>query len=237
MDAVACEHVFVHRLTSAVRRGPWVSLPSAEGRIYYLNLRTSWSRWDPPPLWEAGWLRRVSQDRSVEDVPSRVPAAVPRGREVCGGAPVGVDVAAALRPCVAQVMAVVLGSGHEQEVGSHGAVLARPAVAHADPTFGQRLSELRACMEALAEATGVRFAVPCSAVLAALWQLCPVWVLMEPAYLERCLAGRRTGRHGEALSQLQLAVDELSGCLRSVGRMTHVLLPVVLSAGGGFHAA
>ena len=24
------------------------------GRIYYLNLRTAWSRWDPPPLWEAG---------------------------------------------------------------------------------------------------------------------------------------------------------------------------------------
>jgi uncharacterized membrane protein YgcG len=103
-DVVAREHVFIHRVTHAVRSGPWVSMPSAEGRIYYLNLRTAWSRWDPPPLWEAGWVRRASQTWVAANGCARIPSAVPRGREVCGGAPVGVDVLAALGPCVEQMM-------------------------------------------------------------------------------------------------------------------------------------
>ena len=113
--------MFVHRLTHAVRRGLWVSMPSAEGRIYYLNLRTAWSRWDPPPLWEAGWVCVAAQVTAAGHggvhVPMRVPIAVPRGREVCGGAPVGADVAAVLQPCIEQVMEVVLGPAKEQVAG------------------------------------------------------------------------------------------------------------------------
>ena len=99
-DAVACEHLFMQRLTGAVRRGPWVSMPrSQDGRIYYLNLLTSATRWDPPPLWELQWVRRAPDTEPAlasgwrhRPPPSRqVPAAVPRGREVCGGAAVGQD--------------------------------------------------------------------------------------------------------------------------------------------------
>lgn len=43
-DAVARKHMFVNRLTKARRAGPWMSMPTLAGRIYYLNLRTSESR-------------------------------------------------------------------------------------------------------------------------------------------------------------------------------------------------
>ena len=241
-DAVACAHVFVHRLTHAVRRGVWVSMPSPAGRIYYLNLRTAWSRWDPPSLWEAGWVHRVAQVPAAADARVRVPMAVPRGREVCGGAPVGVDVAAALQPCVAQVMAVVLGP--EPAAGSHGAVLdvrARPVPHHADICFAPRLSGLRACVDALAAAIGLRFAVPIRAVASALWQLCPAWAGVDPSYLSRCLASAHSSPHEEAarvalLTQVQVAARELCGCLVSADTLTHALLPVLIAAGAGFHA-
>ena len=104
--------------------------------------------------------RGASQERDAEDTPGcmrmHVPVAVPRGCEVCGGAPVGVDVAAALRPCVEQVLTVVLESDSELEAGGHGVVLAAlktPSVG-TDPAFAQRLSDLRACLAALAGENG-----------------------------------------------------------------------------------
>ena len=142
-DAVAGEHVFVHRITRAVRRGPWVSMPSAEGRIYYLNLRTGWSRWDPPPLWETGWVGRASQTWGAADWRARIPSAVPRGREVCGGAPVGVDVEAALGSCVEQMMLAPTPDG--QQAAGHS----------------ERLVDL-------ATAISSRFSLPYPAVVAAL---------------------------------------------------------------------
>ena len=255
-DAVACTHVFVHRLTHAVRRGVWVSMPSPEGRIYYLNLRTAWSRWDPPPLWEAGWVHRAAQVPAAVvargRVPMvRVPMAVPHGREVCGGAPVGVDVAAALQPCVAQVMAVVLGP--EPQAGSHGAVLDRvyhPVPNHSEviagrhqsnPCFAQHLSGLRACLDALAAAVSLRFAVPSRAVASALWQLCPAWASVDSGYLSRCLAGPH-GSHVEqqaqqlVLDQVKVAADGLRDGLSSADALTQALLPVLIAAGSGFHA-
>lgn len=255
-DAVACTHVFVHRLTHAVRRGVWVSMPSPEGRIYYLNLRTAWSRWDPPPLWEAGWVHRAAQVPAAVvargRVPMvRVPMAVPHGREVCGGAPVGVDVAAALQPCVAQVMAVVLGP--EPQAGSHGAVLDRvyhPVPNHSEviagrhqsnPCFAQHLSGLRACLDAMAAAVSLRFAVPSRAVASALWQLCPAWASVDSGYLSRCLAGPH-GSHVEqqaqqlVLDQVKVAADGLRDGLSSADALTQALLPVLIAAGSGFHA-
>jgi len=247
-DAVAGTHVFVHRLTHAVRRGLWVSMPSAEGRIYYLNLRTAWSRWDPPPLWEAGWVCVAAQVTAAGHggvrVPMCVPMAVPRGREVCGGAPVGVDVAAVLQPCIEQVMEVVLGPAEEQVAGSHGAVLARYAPLYTDSAFfTQHLSDLRACLADLAAAVSSRFAVPSHAVTSALWQLSPVWASMDPGYLARCLAGECGLRSPEAriartqaLGQVQEAANELSRGLLSAERLTRAIMPVLIAAGAGFHA-
>ena len=236
-DAVVCEHVFVHRLTRAVRRGPWVSMPSTAGRIYYLNLRTAWSRWDPPPLWEAGWVRRASQVQgAVEAGQARFPVAVPRGREVCGGAPVGADVAAALRPCVEEVVAVVLGPCGERATDGHGAALTHLAVAYGDPAFEQHLSDVRVCLEAMAAAVSLRFAVPCSAVVSALWRLGPAWAGVDPAYLVQCLAGSGGGQQSATLSLVQEAACEISSGLQSAGSLVVVLLPLLIAAGAGFHA-
>ena len=52
---------------------------------------------------------REPSSAAVRERPVRVPMAVPRGREVCGGAPVGVDVAAVLQPCIEQVSGATIG--------------------------------------------------------------------------------------------------------------------------------
>ena len=167
------------------------------------------------------------------------------------GAPVGVDVAAVLQPCVAQVMAVVLGP--EPEAGSHGAVLdmthhpvpKRTEViagkAIPNPCFAQHLSGLRACLEAVAAAVSLRFAVPSRAVTSALWQLCPAWASVDPGYLLCCLAGPHGSRveqvaQQRVLGQVQVAADELRDGLTSADALTQALLPVLIAAGAGFHA-
>ena len=93
-------------------------------------------------------------------------------------------------------------------------MLAARDVGHTDPAFAQRLSDLRACLEALAEAVGLRFAVPCRAVVAALWRMCPVWEGMDPSHLARCLASASAAGSQATLGSMVTAAGELSKALR-----------------------
>lgn len=223
---VAARHVFRHRLTEATRVGPWVSMPTPAGRIYYLNLRTSESRLDPPPLWEAGCgcggyrclmvSRRIGSWTAGKLVthpkPPRFPGAIPRGREVCGGARIGVDVGAMLRPCVEQVLAGVFGpedeSGAvEQTETDICVVLPWKEVLGSNPGFGVWLDRLRLCVETLSEALADRFGLSVGDVTAMGWQqACPLLALINGHVLSDTLSrrpkeGRRSLR-GDAGARL-----------------------------------
>ena len=110
-----------------------------------------------------------------------------------------------------------------------------------NPCFAQHLSGLRACLEAVAAAVSLRFAVPSRAVTSALWQLCPAWASVDPGYLLRCLAGPHGSRveqvaQQRVLGQVQVAAGELRDGLTSADTLTQALLPVLIAAGAGFHA-
>ena len=123
--------------------------------------------------------------------------------------------------------AVVLGPRGERATGGRGAALTRLAVAHDDPAFEQHLSDVRVCLEAMAAAVSLRFAVPCSAVVSALWRLGPAWAgRVDPAYLAQCLAGSGGGQQSATLSLVQEAACEISSGLQSAGSLVVVLLPI-----------
>lgn len=112
-DAVERRSVLVNSQTGAVRRGPWVSMPSTDGRVYYLNQLTTATRWDA--MWEMRApcrpevsVRRVGR-RLFRSITEPSVECVMRSHEVCGGAAVGVDVTGALHQCVSQVMAAAFG--------------------------------------------------------------------------------------------------------------------------------
>ena len=167
-------------------------------------------------------MRRASGCADANDVQSRFPFAVPRGREVCGGARVGVDVLRALRPCVGRVVAV------QPEAPS--------PCAYTEGAFGECLVGMRSHISVLAEALGERFGLPTLAVATALAGMCPGWAAADHEYSAVCLAGRRTGRQGEYLSALQSSAFDLHPRLRSVGQLAQALIPVLVAAGCGFRA-
>ena len=44
--------------TGAVREGPWISLRTPRGTVYFANLVSRATRWFPPQLWMHGWIER-----------------------------------------------------------------------------------------------------------------------------------------------------------------------------------
>ena len=223
-DAVADEHLFVNRFTGAARRGPWVSMQRLDGCIYYLNLRVGTSRWDPPPLWDLQWVRRAPCEAPGEQTwRGRGPTAplppVPRGREVCGGAAMGVDLLARLRPCVRQL--------HEDAgVGLASALL----ITAAEPDVRRQLEELCACGRVVLAVARSRFALGGAEPALSLASLCPVLAGLDAAvpsgavYEYGCL---QPGAVYEAVRCLQV-------CLGSVDELARALLPAILAV-GGFH--
>lgn len=224
-DAVAREHLFVHRLTHAVRRGPWVSMLRDDGRVYYLSLLTSAARWDPPPLWEVQWVERAPDGRPEAavarhaPVARHLPAAVPRGREVCGGAAVGVDLVAVIQPDVEQLLERL-----RVDEGSAGALAdafggAPPA---GDDPERSRLAALCWLGTALLRAACERFALPGAAPRLSLTDLCPAL---------RC-AGPGGGIADMERSQVACCVGLLRERLGSASAVSRALLPAVTAAGG-----
>ena len=141
-------------------------------------------------------MRRPSQQPEGVASP-RLPAAVLRGREVCGGARIGVDVGALLRPCVEQVLVAVFGPRDESDdVGRLDTdiclVLSQKVVAYLDAGFGAWLDGLWVCVQTLGEVLADHFRLPGAEVAAAVWQrVCPLWADTDACYLARCLAGIR----------------------------------------------
>ena len=57
----ATNEVFLMNLsTGAVREGPWISLRTAGGLIYFANLVSRETRYLPPHRWMSGWISRMS---------------------------------------------------------------------------------------------------------------------------------------------------------------------------------
>ena len=231
-DAVACQHLFIHRLTGAVRRGPWVSmLRSEDGRIYYLNLLTSATRWDPPPLWEVQWVRRAPGTETELASTSgwrqgsgsrQVPSAVPRGREVCGGAAVGRDLAAAILPEVELLFQQMLMGADDAAALAVALDAATPSVAGA--LAWSRLEVLCSFGTALLSAAQERFTLAGAVPQLSLAGLCPAL---------RVAGGKVRAMDLDA-RQVDSAVSSLRAQLGSPGALSHTLLPA-LAAVGGFY--
>ena len=215
-------HLFTHRQTHAVRRGPWVSMQcERDGRLYYLSLRTGATRWDAPPLWDVAWVRRAPSEegrvlsragRQVSAAVPRaqVPAAVPRAREVCGGAAVGYDLAVALRPELALLLRSLRG---EARYAAGFAQVDTPARAP-DPDWS-RYSGLCALAAALLDAVRERFALAGMTPCLSLTSLCPA-VMGDVA---------RAGVRADVSCSLQ----ELLG---STDLLARALLPAITAVGG-----
>ena len=70
-----------------------------------------------------------------------------------------------------------------------------------------------------------------------MWQqACPLWTGMDACHLTRCLADPQKSKHGETLELISGEAREMLECVRSAGRMTSVLLPLIVEAGAGFCA-
>ena len=52
----------ISKITGATRYGPWISLMSSDGVVYFGNLVTRETRWLPPHRWFEGWITRASPD-------------------------------------------------------------------------------------------------------------------------------------------------------------------------------
>ena len=241
-DAVSGEHILIHRPSHAVRRGPWVSMPAACRRgVYFLSLLTGETRWDPPPCWEAQWVRRAAQLAPLEsDDGTQVvvrPAAVPRGREVSGGAAVGFDEAAALLPCIEQLLPAALGDCAETDVAD---VMARPEISAQTGAFQARLETLISCAEVVVAAAAERFAFTVGVGASAVSVLCPELLTIGTAerarLFERACSERRRGSLVdptlERLKRLERAYRRLRRCLRDPFMLTQALMPRVIAAGG-----
>ena len=57
-----CNHTIklYNKLTGCTRNGPWISLRTDYGRIYFANLHTRHTSWFPPHTWMRNWLTRQS---------------------------------------------------------------------------------------------------------------------------------------------------------------------------------
>lgn len=225
----------------------------ADGRLYYLNLGTADVRWDPPPCWDAGWEQRASQWSSAEEEvhrtgvvagqvwrDRRTPAAIPYGREVCGGALVGTDLVAALRPAAGQLLLAVEGS---PVLGGR-----TPTVVEPGPLLGH-LAALEACAAEVLEAASARFALSGSRATFTLADLSPRLHGIDRTALQDSAdavsrgrpafvcGGRRGGdtmltREGAVLDQTREACADLRECLRSPGLFARALVRGVVMVGG-----
>ena len=201
---------------------------------------------------------------------------------MCGGARVGVDVSALLRPCVEQVLAAVFGPKDEAgapwrpeddiartetrgaggdgymrlHLPEQGLEVDRPPPCeqtetdicvvlpgkvehyHSNPPgFNACLVRLKLCVDILCEISASRFRLSVTEVAAAVWQqACSLWTGMDECHLTRCLADTQKSKHKETLEAISGEAREMLECVRSAGRMTSVLLPLIVEAGAGFCA-
>ena len=102
-------------------------------------------------------MRRASQQRGGEEDAPRLPVAVPRGREISGGARVGIDVCGALRVAVEQVL----------DVRCRELVPPDPP-GWSDSGFGGWLDALRASLSDIASVFAERFGLADAEVLSSL---------------------------------------------------------------------
>ena len=99
------------------------------------------------------------------------------------------------------------------------------------------LVRLELCVDMLCEISASRFRLPVTEVATAVWQqACPLWTGMDECHLTRCLADTRKSKHIETLEVISREAKEMLKFVRSAGKMTSVLLPLIVEAGAGFCA-
>ena len=77
----ATNEVFLMNLsTGAVREGPWISLRTAGGLIYFANLVSRETRYLPPHCWMNGWISRMSHNDATYAADCHPCASLPEGR-------------------------------------------------------------------------------------------------------------------------------------------------------------
>ena len=201
-------------------------------------------RWDPPPRWEVDWVRRASAEelpeRSLER-PPRLLASVPRGREVCGGASVGVDVVARLAPCVDELL-VALGCAEMahtvarvleaettrlREASELLLSMRQPPVVR-EATAREQLAVLRTLGETLACTARQRFTMGGIAPHLVLLDVCPLLDGIDDVACDYV----RYPESDHAVSLVQGVVSSLCTTLQSPIEVARVWLPAVLAVGG-----